>query len=70
MDMADPARNLALRTPAETSISQIDTDNERSNLSGFSIEKRRCWGAISVDIVNRAAGETFSRSDYHELTYF
>src|SRR6516164_2718511 len=68
--MADPARNLALRTPAETSISQIDKDNGRSNLSGFSIEKRRCWGAISVEIVNRAAGETFSRSDYHELTYF
>ena len=68
--MADPARNPALGTPAETSISHIDKDNERSNLSGFSIEKRRCWGAISVDIVNRAAGETFSRSDYHELTYF
>src|SRR6516162_5001864 len=68
--MADPARNLALRTPAETSISHIDKDNERSNLSGFSIEKRRCWGTISVDIVNRVAGETFSRSDYFELTYF
>jgi AraC family transcriptional regulator len=68
--MADPARNPALGTPAETSISHIDKDNERSNLSGFSSEKRRCWGAISVDIVNRAAGETFSRSDYHELTYF
>jgi AraC-like DNA-binding protein len=68
--MAEPARNLALRTPAETSTNQIVKDNQRSNPSGFSIEKRRCWGPISVDIVNRAAGETCSRSDYHELTYF
>jgi AraC-like DNA-binding protein len=56
--------------PAETSIGHIVNDNQRRNPSGFSIEKRRCWGALSVDIVSRAAGETFSRSDYHELTYF
>ena len=70
VDVADPARNLALGTPAETRIGHIDEDNQRWNPSGFSIEKRRCWGAISVDIVNRTAGETFSRSDYYELTYF
>jgi len=70
VDVADPARNLAVRTPAETSIGRIDKDNPRASSSGFSIEKRRRWGAITVDIVTRAAGETFSRSDYHELTYF
>ena len=68
--MAGPARNVALGTPAEISIGHIDKDNQRQNTSGFSIEKRRCWGTISVDIVNRVAGETFSRSDYFELTYF
>jgi AraC-like DNA-binding protein len=35
----------------------------------FQVEKRRRWGAISVDIVTRSAGETYSRSDHHELTY-
>ena len=68
--MPEPARNLARRTAAETISDHKDAYNARLNPSDFSIEKRRCWGAISVDIVDRAAGETFSRSDYHELTYF
>jgi AraC-like DNA-binding protein len=37
---------------------------------GFEIEKRRCWSAISVDIVTRMAGETLSRTNCYELTYF
>jgi AraC-like DNA-binding protein len=36
----------------------------------FQIERRRRWGAISVDIVTRVAGEIFSRNNYYELTYF
>jgi len=66
----EPARNLPRLTAAETVLDHNDAHNPRSNASGFSIEKRRCWGALSVDIVDRAAGETFSRSDHHELTYF
>jgi hypothetical protein len=27
---------------------------------GIQMEKRRCWSAISVDIVTRMSGETFS----------
>ena len=37
---------------------------------GFQIEKRRLWSASSVDIVTRMAGETFSRNNYYEVTYF
>ena len=68
--MPEPARNLARRTIAEAGSDYIDGHNQGPNLSHFSIEKRRCWGSITVDIVARAAGETCSRSDYHELTYF
>jgi hypothetical protein len=70
VDVPKPARNLAIRTTAAASFGRVDGYNQRSNFSGFSIEKRRCWGSITVDIVTRAAGETCSRSDYHELTYF
>jgi len=55
---------------ATASADHIGETTRRSNFSGFSIEKRRFWGAITVDIVTRAAGETCSHSDYHELTYF
>jgi len=68
--VAEPARNLTRRTTAAASSDHADECDQRYNFSGFTIEKRRCWGAISVDIVTRAAGETCSRSDYHELTYF
>jgi AraC family transcriptional regulator len=70
VDVPEPARNLTRRTTPEASSNHIDGCNHRSNFSGFSIEKRRRWGALLVEIVTRAAGETSSRSDYHELTYF
>ena len=68
--MADPARNLARRTATETSTEWLDSHNPRWNFPGFRIEKRRCWGPISVDIVDRAAGEAICQSDCHRLTYF
>jgi len=68
--MADPARNPDGRTSGERSIEHIDRDNPRWNFSGFRIEKRRCWGPMSVDIVNRIAGEAICHSDYHRITYF
>ena len=70
VDVTESACHLATRSTAEASPGDVEGCNQRSNFSGFSIEKRRCWGAITVDIVTRAAGETCSRSDYHELTYF
>jgi AraC-like DNA-binding protein len=36
----------------------------------FPIEKKRCWGPISVAIVNRPAGEAICQTDCHRLTYF
>jgi AraC-like DNA-binding protein len=69
-EIADRGRDLPKQTTAKTSISNIGRDDPRWHFNGFQIEKRRCWGSISVDIVNRAAGETISRSDYHQLTYF
>jgi AraC-like DNA-binding protein len=65
-----PARDVARPTAAETSSDNVDGRNQGLNFSRFSIEKRRRLGAISVAIVSRAAGETSSRSDCYELTYF
>jgi len=36
----------------------------------FPIEKRRCWGPISVARVNRPAGEAICQTGCHRLTYF
>ena len=66
----DRGCDLARQTPAEANTSQIDRDDMRWHFNGFRVEKRRCWGSISVDIIYRAAGESISRSDYHQLTYF
>jgi AraC-like DNA-binding protein len=69
-EVTDRGRDLPRQTTAETSTSHIDRDDPRWHFNGFQIEERRCWGSISVDIVNRAAGEAISRSDDHQLTYF
>jgi AraC-like DNA-binding protein len=69
-EVADRGRDLPRQTTAETSTSHIGRDDPRWHFNGFQIEKRRCWSSISVDIVNRAAGESISRSDDHQLTYF
>jgi AraC-like DNA-binding protein len=68
--VTDRGHDLAGQTTAETSTSHIGRDDPRWHFNGFLVEKRRCWGSISVDIVYRAAGESISRSDYHQLTYF
>src|SRR5215475_15475109 len=36
----------------------------------FPIEKKRCWGSISVAIINRPPGEAVFHNDCHRLTYF
>jgi hypothetical protein len=66
----ESTRDPSTQTTPETSVSYVDKGNPRWNFSGFRIEKRRSWGPISVDTVNRAAGEAICRSDYHRLTYF
>jgi AraC family transcriptional regulator len=55
---------------AKPSTDHIDPNNPRWNFSGFRIEKRRCWGPLSVDIVDRTEGEAICRSGFHRLTYF
>jgi hypothetical protein len=66
----DLVRNLARRPSAETSIDHLDRDNPRWNFPGFRVERGRCWGPISVSIINRASGEAICRSDCYRLTYF
>ena len=68
--MANHARNVAGRTAVDRSTVDADRQNPRWNFHGFHIEKRRCWGPISVDIVDRAAGEAICRSNCYRLTYF
>jgi AraC-like DNA-binding protein len=70
VEVMDFARNLARRPSAETSLDHLDGDNPRWRFPGVRIEKRRCWGPISISIVNRAAGEAICRSDCYRLTYF
>jgi AraC family transcriptional regulator len=55
---------------AKTDTEDADKDNPRWNFPLFRIENRRCWGPISVHIVDRAAGEAICRSDCYRLTYF
>jgi len=68
--MANQVRDIDGSKGAETSISAIDKSNPRWNFHGFRVEKSQCWGPISVDIVDRAAGEAVCRSDCYRLTYF
>jgi AraC-like DNA-binding protein len=69
-EVTDRDRHLRRQTTAETSTSHIGRDDPRWSFSGFQVEKRQCWDSISADIVNRAAGEAISGSDYYQLTYF
>jgi AraC-like DNA-binding protein len=65
-------RDLSKRMVEESRIVHdidLDRNNPRRNFSCIRSEKRQSWGSVSVDIVNRAAGETISRSDSHRITY-
>src|SRR5215831_2218070 len=68
--MARPPGNLVRPITAETGIDCIDRSSPGRNFAGFRIEKSRSWGGMSVDIINRAAGEAVFRSDFYQLTYF
>jgi AraC family transcriptional regulator len=54
----------------KASTVELDRNNPRWQFPVFRVEKRRCWGPISVDIVDRAAGQVICRSDCYRLTYF
>ena len=54
----------------EASTVDLDRHDPRGRFPMFRVERRLCWGPISVDIVERAAGEVTSRSDCYRLTYF
>lgn len=68
--MVRPPGNPVGPITAETGIDCIDTSNPGRNFAGFLIEKSRSWGGMSIDIINRAAGEAVFRSDFYQLTYF
>ena len=68
--MTESTRHPPRQTTAQTGVDYLDKNNPRWNFSGFLIVKRRRWGPISVEIVDRAAGEAICRNDYHRLTYF
>jgi AraC family transcriptional regulator len=67
--MVNPPHHSAEQTP-KLSILQIERHDLRCGLSIFAVEKQRCWGLISADVVNRAAGEAVWRTDVYRLTYF
>src|SRR5215472_13281534 len=68
--MSDQTCNVAGRPAEGTNAANLDKNNPRSSFDCFRIERRRCWGQISVDIVDRAAGEAICRTDCYRLTYF
>ena len=68
--MANNVRDLVVPEAAETSTSVIGRNNPCSTSHCLHIEKSRCWGPISVNIIDRAAGEAVGRSDYYRLAYF
>jgi len=68
--MANQARKVVGQKAAETSLTNIERNNPRGEFNGFRVEKQRCWGPISVDLVDRAAGEAVCRSNCYRLTYF
>jgi len=54
----------------KASTVELDRNNPRWQFPVFRVEKRRCWGPISVDIVDRVAGQVICQSDCYQLTYF
>jgi AraC family transcriptional regulator len=61
---------LAGQTSADATVADLERNNPRRAFSGFRIAKTRCWGPMSVDIVDRAAGEVTCRTSCYKLTYF
>src|SRR5215469_3851855 len=68
--MANHVPNVVGQKAGEPSLRDIAKDNLRQNFDRFHIEKRRSWGPILVDIVDRAAGQATCRANCHRLTYF
>jgi AraC family transcriptional regulator len=65
-------RDLSERMVEGANIVQdidLDSDSPQNNIPLFRSEKRQSWGSVSVDVVNRAAGEAICRSDSHWITY-
>jgi len=69
IDVADPARNQAAQATAVTTAG-TDRYNQSLNFPNFPIEQTRCWGSMSLALVNRTAGAAICQSDCHRLTYF
>jgi AraC family transcriptional regulator len=44
-----------------------DEHHSPAGVPGLYVEKTRCWGPVSAEIINRAAGEVNWRSDYHRV---
>ena len=64
------ARIPARQPTDKASIGYADKDNPGWRRSDFRIRNSRCWGPISVYIVDRTAGEVTFRPDCYLLTYF
>ena len=64
------ARIPARQPTDKASIGYADKDNPGWKRSDFRIRNSRCWGPISVYIVDRTAGEVTFRPDCYLLIYF
>jgi AraC family transcriptional regulator len=63
------AYGLAESATERTSGEDVNRNNPPWDSPLFRIEEQRCWGPISVHIVDRAAGEVIFRNDCYRLSY-
>jgi AraC family transcriptional regulator len=68
--MPKVARGFTEPVSARTSTANLERENARTNFGCFRFEQRRCWGPISLDVVDRLAGEAISLSNCYRLIYF
>jgi len=64
-EVVGPCRHSSGRTATEPCLNPDDEGGPNGRCQRLHIEKRRCWGLISVEIVNRAGGEVVWQSDYY-----
>jgi AraC family transcriptional regulator len=62
-------RHHSGRTATERCLNHADEGDPNGRCQRLHIEKTRCWGSISAEIVNRAAGEVVWQSGYHRTVY-
>jgi AraC family transcriptional regulator len=68
-EVMGPCRHSSGRTATEPCSNHADERDPNGRCQRLHIEKTRCWGSISAEIVNRAGGEVVWQSDFYRTIY-